>query len=227
MESPSWPLDIIWQDKRTKAMNVNKLIKYNLEIMTAILAAFMVIGFMNWSELSQLRQMTVIFMLLYTLHEWEESRFPGGFYRIFFSKCTIDPTISEERLHLPVAVYLLVILIIPVVFDSIAEFALVPLILALFEGFIHTAGIIIHQLKRPYSPGMITAWMMFAYAVIMIPRLNEELMLNAWSWISGILLTIISFFIMETRFMKGAGITIKEFQTNMKNHMLKRIKGEK
>ena len=32
---------------------------------------------------------------------------------------------------------------------------------------------------------------------------------------------------METRFIKGAGITIKEFQTNMKNHMLKRIKGEK
>ncbi len=160
--------------------------------MTAILAAFMVVGFMNWSELSQLRQMTVIFMLLYTLHEWEESRFPGGFYRIFFSKCTIDPTISEERLHLPVAVYLLVILIIPFIYDNITAFALVPLILALFEGFIHTAGIIIHQLKRPYSPGMITAWLMFAYAIIMIPRLNEELMLNAWSWISGILLTIIS-----------------------------------
>ena len=208
-------------------MNMNKLIKYNLEIMTAILAAFMVIGFMNWGELSLLRQMTVIFMLLYTLHEWEESKFPGGFYRIFFSKCTIDPTISEERLHLPVAVYLLFILIISFVFDSIAIFALVPLILALFEGFIHTAGIIIHQLKKPYSPGMITAWLMFAYAIIMIPRLNEELMLNAWSWISGILLTIISFFIMETRFMKGAGITIKEFQTNMKNHMISRIKKNK
>ena len=67
---------------------------------------------------------------------------------------------------------------------------------------------------------MATAWLMFAYAVVMIPRLNEELMLNAWHWIAGILLTIISFFIMEIRFMKGAGITIKEFQTNMKNHMI-------
>ena len=164
-------------------------------------------------------------MILYTLHEWEESRFPGGFYRIFFSKCTINPNISEERLHLPVAVYLLVILMVPFIFDSIAIFALVPLILALFEGCIHTAGIIIHQLKKPYSPGMITAWLMFAYAIIMITRLNEELMLDAWSWIGGILLTFVSFFIMETRFMKGAGITIKEFQTNMKNHMLNRIKG--
>ena len=206
---------------------MKKIVKYNLEIMTAILAALITVGLMNWSDLSLLRQMSVIFMILYTLHEWEESRFPGGFYRIFFSKCTINPNISEERLHLPVAVYLLVILMVPFIFDNIAIFALVPLILALFEGFIHTAGIIIHQLKKPYSPGMITAWLMFAYAIIMITRLNEELMLDAWSWIGGILLTFVSFFIMETRFMKGAGITIKEFQTNMKNHMLNRIKGNK
>lgn len=204
---------------------MKKFIKYNLEIMTAILAAFIVVGLMYWSDLSLLRQMTVVFMILYTLHEWEESRFPGGFYRIFFSKCTIDPDISEERLHLPVAVYLLVILIAPFAFDNIAIFTLVPLVLALFEGFIHTAGIIIHQLKKPYSPGMVTAWLMCAYAIIMIPRLNEELMLNTWSWIGGVLLTFVSFFIMETRFLKGAGITIKEFQTNMKNHMLTRIKG--
>lgn len=204
---------------------MKKIVKYNLEIMTAILAALITVGLMNWSDLSLLRQMSVIFMILYTLHEWEESRFPGGFYRIFFSKCTINPNISEERLHLPVAVYLLVILMVPFIFDNIAIFALVPLILALFEGFIHTAGIIIHQLKKPYSPGMITAWLMFAYAIIMITRLNKELMLDAWSWIGGILLTFVSFFIMETRFMKGAGITIKEFQTNMKNHMLNRIKG--
>ena len=204
---------------------MKKIVKYNLEIMTAILAALITVGLMNWSDLSLLRQMSVIFMILYTLHEWEESRFPGGFYRIFFSKCTINPNISEERLHLPVAVYLLAILIVPFAFDKIAIFALVPLILALFEGFIHTAGIIIHQLKKPYSPGMITAWLMFAYAIIMITRLNKELMLDAWSWLGGILLTFVSFFIMETRFMKGAGITIKEFQTNMKNHMLNRIKG--
>lgn len=206
---------------------MKKIIKYNLEIMTVILAAFIAFGLMNWNELSLLRQMTIIFMILYTLHEWEESRFPGGFYRIFFSKCTIDPNVSEERMHLPVAVYLLCIVILPFIFDNVVIFALIPLIIALFEGFIHTAGIIIHQLKKPYSPGMVTAWLMFAYAIIMIPRLNEELMMNAWTWISGVLLTFVSFFIMETRFMKGAGITIKEFQTNMKNHMLSRIKGRK
>lgn len=203
---------------------MNKLIKYNLEIMSSIFVIVVAIGFFDWSELSLLRQMTVIFMILYTLHEWEESRFPGGFYRIFFSKCKIDPNISEEKMHLPVAIYLLIILLIPFIFDSIVIVALVPLLLALFEGFIHTAGIIIHQLKKPYSPGMITAWIMFVYAIIMIRRLNLQLELGASDWIFGIVLTIVSFFIMETRFMKSVGITIKEFQTNMRNHMLSRIK---
>lgn len=203
---------------------MKKIIKYNLEIMTLIFLVVITTGLLNWNSLSFLRQMTLIFMALYTLHEWEESRFPGGFYRIFFSKCTIDPHVSEERLHLPVALYLLVILLVPFMFDNVVIFALVPLILALFEGFIHTAGIIIHQLKKPYSPGMITAWIMFAYAVIMIGKLNVQFELNVINWICGIVLTFISFVIMEIKFMDGAGITIKEFQTNMRNYMLDRIK---
>ena len=125
---------------------MNKLIKYNLEIMTGIFAVVLAASLSQWTELSMLRRMIVVFMVLYTLHEWEESKYPGGFYRIFFSKCTIDPTVSEERMHLPVAIYLLMILLIPYAFDSFAVLALVPLVLALFEGFIHTAGIIIHQL---------------------------------------------------------------------------------
>lgn len=204
---------------------MNIIIKYNLEIMSCIFAVIIVVGAFNWSDLSLLRQMTIVFMVLYTLHEWEESKFPGGFYRIFFSKCTIDPNVSEEKLHLPVAIYLLIILLISFIFDNVVVFALVPLLIALFEGFIHTAGIIIHQLKKPYSPGMITAWAMFIYAIIMIRRLNSEMDMDATKWILGIVLTIVSFFIMETRFMKGAGITIREFQTNMRKHMLGRIKG--
>ena len=203
---------------------MNKLIKYNLEIMTGIFAVVLAASLSQWTELSMLRRMIVVFMVLYTLHEWEESKYPGGFYRIFFSKCTIDPTVSEERMHLPVAIYLLMILLIPYAFDSFAVLALVPLVLALFEGFIHTAGIIIHQLKKPYSPGMITAWMMFAYAVYMIGRLNAQMSLGATDWVLGSLLTVISFFTMEKFFMKGVGITIKEFQTAMRNHMLSRIK---
>lgn len=206
---------------------MKRIIKYNLEIMSAIFAVIVIVSAIHWNEFSLLRQMTVIFMMLYTLHEWEESRFPGGFYRIFFSKCTIDPNVSEERMHLPVAVYLLIILLAPFVFDAVPALALVPLILALFEGFIHTAGIVIHQLKKPYSPGMITAWIMFGYAIVMIKRLNAEIGIGASGWILGIVLTVVSFAIMELNFMKSVGITIKEFQTTMRDHILSRIKASK
>ena len=202
---------------------MKKIIQYNLEILTCILTIIILYSVLNWNELSLLRQMTTIFMLLYTLHEWEESRFPGGFYRIFFSKCTIDPNVSEASMHFPAAIYLLVILLIPYTFDEIVVLALVPLVLAIFEGFIHTAGIIIHQLKKPYSPGMITAWIMFGYSIYMISQLNSQLNLSAVTWIVGIILTFVSFFIMETQFLKTVGITIKEFQTSMNNHMMQRL----
>ena len=63
---------------------MGKLMKYNLEIMSGVFVAFILVSVVNWRDLSLLRQMTVVFMALYTLHEWEESRFPGGFYKIFF-----------------------------------------------------------------------------------------------------------------------------------------------
>ena len=202
---------------------MKKIIQYNLEILTCILTIIILYSVLNWNELSLLRQMTTTFMLLYTLHEWEESRFPGGFYRIFFSKCKIDPNVSEATMHFPVAIYLLVILLVPYAFNESVVFALIPLVLAIFEGFIHTAGIIIHQLKKPYSPGMITAWIMFGYSIYMIPQLNSQFKLSAVTWIVGIILTFASFFIMETQFLKTVGITIKEFQTTMKNYMMERL----
>ena len=203
---------------------MNRIVKYNLEIMSCIFVVAIIIGLCGWKEISVLRQMTVIFMLLFTLHEWEESRFPGGFYKIFFSKCTIDETVSEEKMHFPVAIYLLIILLCPFIFDGPISIVLIPLMLALFEGFIHTAGIVIHQLKKPYSPGMITAWIMFIYAAVMIHRLNMQIELNTMDWILGIVLFLITFLIMETQFVKTVGITIREFQTSMKKYMIGRIK---
>ena len=202
---------------------MKKIIQYNLEILTCILTIVVLFSALNWNELSSLQQMTAIFMILYTLHEWEESRFPGGFYRIFFSKCTIDPNVSEATMHFPVAIYLLVILLIPYMLGEIVALALIPLVLAIFEGLIHSAGIVIHQLKKPYSPGMITAWIMFGYSIYMISQLNQEFNLGVGTWVAGIILTFLSFFIMETQFLKTVGITIKEFQTSMKNHMMERL----
>ena len=206
---------------------MNKIIKYNLEIMSLILVTAAISAIIGWHDAGILRQMTAVFMILYTLHEWEEGRYPGGFYKIFFSKCTIDTSVSEARMHFPVSIFLLTILLVPFIFDDVIAFALVPLVLALFEGFVHTAGIILHQLKKPYSPGMATAWIMFIYSVLMIKKLNEQTDIGATDWIIGILLTIVTFFIMESQFVKTVGITIREFQQSMIKYMMSRIRKDR
>lgn len=54
-------------------------------------------------------------MVLYTLHEWEESKFPDGFYDLFFGGFGVEISVSESRMHLPVAIYILIMLLIPFV----------------------------------------------------------------------------------------------------------------
>lgn len=206
---------------------MKKIVTYNLELMTAIFAVVFLLGLWQWAALSLVQKIALGFILLFTLHEWEESRFPGGFYKIFFSKCPIDPSIREETMHLPVAIYLLVILLLPLALDNVLCLILIPIVLALFEGFIHTAGIFIHQLKKPYSPGMTTAWVLFAYALLAISRLKAQFHPSPSTWILGILLMILSFAIMETRFLKAAGLTPREFQSAMKAHMLTRLRRKK
>ena len=42
------------------------------------------------------------------------------------------------------------------------RFMVVPIALGIFETFIHTAGIWIHNMKKPYTPGLASAWPMGA-----------------------------------------------------------------
>lgn len=206
---------------------MSKIKKYNLEIMTLIFAIVVIISIMNWSGLSFIQRMTIGYIVLYTLHEWEESRFPGGFYQIFFKQFKIDWSIGEENMHFPVAVYLLIISILPMMFDKIIVLAFIPLMIAFFEGIIHTVGVILHQLKKPYTPGMITAWIMFVYSIIMVTKLNEQYEIGLFTWLLGIVLTVASFACMESRFLNTVGITMSQFRNTMKDYVLGRIKKSK
>ena len=60
------------------------IVNYNLEILTAILAIVFGASLFFWTNLTLAGKALLGFMVLYTLHEWEESRFPGGFYDLFF-----------------------------------------------------------------------------------------------------------------------------------------------
>ena len=185
---------------------------YNLEIMTVIFAIVFGVSLFFWNSLTLAGKVLLGFMVLYTLHEWEESKFPGGFYDLFFGGFGVEINVSESRMHLPVAIYILVMLLIPFVMQNITFLVLIPLGLALFEGIIHVAGIKIHKLKKPYTPGMLTGVLMFIYSIFIIIQINKSGGLLVWQWVIGFVLALLGFIIMEQCFLKTVGLTFSDFR---------------
>ena len=188
------------------------IVNYNLEILTAILTIVFGASLFFWTNLTLAGKALLGFMVLYTLHEWEESRFPGGFYDLFFGGFGLEITASEARMHLPVAIYILIMLLIPFALQQITFLVLIPLGLGLFEGVIHVAGIKIHKLKKPYTLGMITGLIMFAYSVFIITQINRAGGLPTWQWIAGFVLAFVGFTVMEQFFLRTVGLTFGDFR---------------
>ena len=188
------------------------IVNYNLEILTAILTIVFGASLFFWTNLTLAGKALLGFMVLYTLHEWEESRFPGGFYDLFFGGFGLEITASEARMHLPVAIYILIMLLIPFALQQITFLVLIPLGLGLFEGVIHVAGIKIHKLKKPYTPGMITGLIMFAYSVFIITQINRAGGLPTWQWIAGFVLAFVGFAVMEQFCLRTVGLTFGDFR---------------
>lgn len=115
-------------------------------------------------------------------------------------------------MHLPVAIYILVMLLVPFALQKITFLVLIPLGLGLFEGVIHVAGIKIHKLKKPYTPGMVTGLIMFAYSVFIITQINKAGGLPLWQWIVGFVLAFVGFAIMERFFLSTVGLTFGDFR---------------
>lgn len=191
---------------------IERIAKNNLEMMSVILAVVLCVSLIFWERLTLAGRALLGYMLLYTLHEWEESRIPGGFYDLFFGGFGMTITASEARMHLPVAIYILVMLLVPFALQQITFLTLIPLGLGLFEGVIHVAGIKIHKLKKPYTPGMITGLILFAYSIFVLTQINKAGGLPAWQWIVDFLLSFAGFAVMERFFLRTVGLTFGEFR---------------
>ena len=106
--------------------------KYNLEGMTVIFFGAITICAVFGSQLGLIQRVMLGYMFLYTLHEWEETRIPGGFADLmvkFFGVKTTHDQIAAA--HIPVAVLLLAITFVPF-FTQLPILALVPIYLGLF-----------------------------------------------------------------------------------------------
>ena len=193
--------------------------KYNLEIMTVIFFGTITICAVFGSQLGLIQRIMLGYMFLFTLHEWEETRFPGGFadlmVKFFGVKADAD---QIAKAHIPVAVLLLVITFVPF-FTQLPLLSLVPIYLGLFETFIHVAGIKIHKMDKPYTPGMVTGLLLGITSVIALVTYSREQLLSGSGYVWGIPLMILCFAAMQRTVLAIYGLGYRFVIANVKKKL--------
>lgn len=100
--------------------------KYNLEILTLMMFGLIAACAVFCAQLSLVPRVMLAYMFLFTLHEWEENRFPGGFSalmaKFFGLRITAE---QEEASHIPVGALLVVSTWLPF-FTQSGLIALIP-----------------------------------------------------------------------------------------------------
>ena len=185
--------------------------KYSTQIFLVLVAVLAVFGLIFWGRLSLVRKLVTGFAVLGGLHEIEEKIWPGGFYDLMLKKFGIDKsTVDLDRPGLIVSVYWLILLIPAYVFHSHPVFMAVLIALSFFEAFIHTAGIKIHKLKKPYTPGLVTAWCMAAFSVASIILMKNAGLTTCTDYLIGVPLWILSFICLARTVYSGFGKSFKD-----------------
>ena len=189
--------------------------KYSLETFSFIVLIILLIRFLFYPDLPAEHRILSAFMILAILHEFEEKRTPGGFFELMAKKFGL-PAEQQlfEKAGLCVIIYLSVIFIVASLYPK-PVLILVPVYLGLFEAFIHTAGIWIHKLKKPYTPGLVTAWIMAAVSVYTINYLATAYSIGAATYILGLILFMLSFAALASSVWRSFGIGISDIRKRL------------
>lgn len=190
---------------------MNFLKKYNIYVFIVLIALLTIYDFLNWDSISMVRKLVNLFAIFAVLHEIEEKYWPGGFHNLMLKKIKVD--INDFDLgsaNLIVFIFLLVYIAMGYIFDNLVFFFIMAIILSIFEALIHSAGIKIHNLDKPYTPGLVTAWLMAIAAIYSIIQLNKYGLASPFDYLIGVILFIISFLILQSQVFKVIGISRKE-----------------
>ena len=193
------------------------ILKYNLEAFSLVILIILMVRFLFCPNLSMEHRIISAYMIAAVLHEFEEKRVPGGFYELMAKKFALPAKAAcFERAGLCVTLYWTMLLAIPSAFPR--PVLLMPLtFLGLFEAFIHTVGIRIHRLHKPYTPGMVTAWVMAAVSVFTIRYLSAEGLTGLRVYLFGAVLFILSFLLLETATIHSFGMTFGDIRRKIQN----------
>lgn len=196
----------------------NWVAKYNLEVLTFVLGTFIVCAVALYPTLSIIQRFMIAFMWLFVLHEWEEGKYPGGFVDLM-AKNLLKMDVSQETANLsriPTMILIMSFTVIPFFFDTVWLLVLLPVYLSIFEGIVHVAGIKLFKLKRPYTPGLVTAFAEFAVGIGCLAYLITSCSAALWEYLVAVVLYFACFAFMQSRLTKLVGIKYREFPKMMR-----------
>ena len=171
-----------------------KFIKhYALEIYTVLAMAFIVYTAML-GELSFIQKLVVFDAFLFILHEWEEGHYPGGFVNMITELIGVEVSEETKRAsRIPAGILLLMLSIIPFVFDNVPLVTMAVATFGIIEGFVHTIGIRLFRTKRFYTPGMVTAWLELVVSGLMIAYIVTNQLGQWYDYLFGPIVMLLCF----------------------------------
>lgn len=192
--------------------------KCSLYCLTAYALALLVIGMVMWDSLAIIQKIIIMATCIVTLHEWEEQRFPGGFFELMSRIWQLDlSNIDLHDMYAKPDIYIFAITCLALIFPNALFLSCAVLLLGVFEGFIHIMGIKLAKLERPYTPGMITGEFFAVFSICCIIFLIESGITVLMDWIFGFIWLFLSFLIMEFFVWRTAGISPKEFSSKVRS----------
>ena len=193
---------------------------YALEIYTVIAMLLIVCVAIFAKELTIIQKFTVFLSFVYILHEWEENHYPGGFLELM-EKNLLKMEVGDEAKRgsrLITAVFIFAFTIVPFFFgDAIPMFVVAMAVFSIFEGIVHIAGIRLHRLTKPYTPGMFTAVIELIVGIALIVYLAVNHLALWYDYVVAPFIFLVCFALMQRTLMATIGLGYKDMIKIVKN----------
>ena len=196
--------------------------KNSLLILTVYAVCAAVVAALTWNDLLLTQKCAAVMVVVACLHEWEEQRFPGGFLELMAQNMGLSVT-DEQRASMLAKPDLMVgvLTFLGFAVRDVPLFACAVILFGLLEGIVHVAGIKLMDLRRPYSPGLVTAELWAVASIVSIVLLAQQGTVGPLDWVLGFAWLVICFAAMEIAVWKAAGISSREVPERMKARLSK------
>lgn len=136
---------------------------------------------------------------------------PEGFVNMVAG--LIDVKINNElkqASRIPCGILLLLLSVIPFVYDNRPMVTIALATFGLIEGVVHTVGIRLFRMKRFYTPGMATAWLEFIVSIILIAYIATNHLGQWYDYLFGPIIMIICFGCLQKNMTLLVGINYSD-----------------